>query len=147
MLGEVEFIIAADDATFFDPHVTYGMTAAYEPVHMSGVMPFGEVMRMTLLGNHERLSAARAHEVGLVSEVVPRAELMDRASWAARVIASQPALAVEGTVRAIWAARELGPQQALRLGYAFVAMGTSPDSIAEGQRAFERGDRPKWKLR
>ena len=34
MLGEVEFIIAADDATFFDPHVTYGMTAAFEPIQM-----------------------------------------------------------------------------------------------------------------
>jgi enoyl-CoA hydratase/carnithine racemase len=32
MLGEVEFIIAADHATFFDPHVTYGMTAAFEPI-------------------------------------------------------------------------------------------------------------------
>jgi enoyl-CoA hydratase/carnithine racemase len=33
MLGEVEFIIAAEHATFFDPHVTYGMTAAFEPMH------------------------------------------------------------------------------------------------------------------
>src|SRR5713226_3281148 len=29
MLGEVEFIIAAEHATFFDPHVTYGMIAAF----------------------------------------------------------------------------------------------------------------------
>ena len=33
-------------------------------------MPFGEVLRMTLLGNHERISAA-ALEIGLVTEVVP----------------------------------------------------------------------------
>ena len=38
-------------------------------------MPFGEVMRMTLLGNHERISAARALEIGLVTEVVPVADL------------------------------------------------------------------------
>src|SRR3954447_22453875 len=49
MLGEVEFIVAAERATFFDPHVTYGMTAAYEPIHMSGVMPFSEIMRVSLL--------------------------------------------------------------------------------------------------
>ena len=147
MLGEVEFVIASDDATFFDPHVTYGMTAAFEPMHMSGMMPFGEVMRMTLLGNHERLSARRAYEVGLVSEVVPKDELLERAGWAASKIASQPALAIEGTVRAIWAAREFGTQQALRFGYGFVAMGTSAESIAEGQRAFESGERPQWKLR
>ena len=147
MLGEVEFIIAADHATFFDPHVTYGMTAAFEPMHMSGVMPFGEIMRLSLLGNHERLSAARAYEIGMVSEVVPGAELQERAAWAAGVIASQPPLAIQGTVRAIWAAREMGHREALKLGYAFVAMGTNQESIAEGQRAFESGSRIEWRLR
>jgi enoyl-CoA hydratase/carnithine racemase len=147
MLGEVEFIIAAEHATFFDPHVTYGMTAAFEPMHMSGVMPFGEIMRLSLLGNYERLSAARANEIGMVSEVVPGAELLERAAWAAGVIASQPPLAIQGTVRAIWAARELGHREALKLGYAYVAMGTNQDSIAEGQRAFESGSRIEWRLR
>src|SRR5579885_923887 len=85
MLGEVEFIIASDDATFFDPHVTYGMTAAFEPIQMLSKMPFQEIMRLSLLGVDERMSAQRAYEIGLVSEVVPRAELLDRAAWAARV--------------------------------------------------------------
>jgi len=147
MLGEVEFIVAADHATFFDPHVTYGMTAAFEPMHMSGVMPFGEIMRLSLLGNYERLSAQRAYEVGLVSEVVPRDQLHDAVAWAANAIASQPPLAIQGTVRAIWAARELGHRQALRLGYSYVAMGTDQDSIAEGQKLFESGKRIDWKLR
>lgn len=147
MLGEVEFIIAAEHATFFDPHVTYGMTAAYEPIHMSGIMPFPEIMRVSLLGNHERMSAARAHQIGMVSEIAPAGELMDRATWAAEAIASAPALAVEGTVRAIWGAREHGQRDAVRLGYAYVAMGTSQDSIAEGQKFFESGARIDWKLR
>jgi enoyl-CoA hydratase/carnithine racemase len=93
------------------------------------------------------MSAARAHEIGLVSEVAPKEELLDRATWAANAIASQPALAIEGTVRAIWGARELGARQALKLGYAYVAMGTSQESIAEGQQAFESGQRIEWKLR
>ena len=71
MLGEVEFIIAADDAVFFDPHVTYGMTAAFEPMQMLSKMPFHEIMRLSLLGAHERMSAERAREIGLVTEVVP----------------------------------------------------------------------------
>ncbi len=70
-LGEVEFTIAAEHATFFDPHVTYGMTAAFEPILMRQYMPFAEIMRLTLMGNHERMSAARAFQIGLVSEVVP----------------------------------------------------------------------------
>jgi enoyl-CoA hydratase/carnithine racemase len=146
MLGEVEFIIAAESATFFDPHVTYGMVAAFEPIHMSGVMPFGEIMRLSLMGNYERLSAKRAHEIGLVSEVTPAGDLLDRAGAAATIIASQPALAIEGTVRALWGAREMG-RDALKLGYAYVAMGTSQDSIAEGQKTFESGKRIDWKLR
>ena len=84
MLGEVEFIIASDDAVFFDPHVTYGMTAAFEPMQMLSKMPFPEVMRMSLLGAHERMSAERAFQVGLVTEVVPRDELLERAGWAAQ---------------------------------------------------------------
>jgi enoyl-CoA hydratase/carnithine racemase len=147
MLGEVEFIVAAEHATFFDPHVTYGMTAAFEPIHMSGIMPFSEIMRLSLLGNYERLSAQRAHEIGLVSEVVPKEQLQERTAWAANAIASQPALAIEGTVRAIWAARELGQRQALRLGYAYVGLGTDQDSIAQGQKLFESGARIDWRLR
>jgi enoyl-CoA hydratase/carnithine racemase len=147
MLGEVEFIIAAEHATFFDPHVTYGMTAAFEPIHMHDRMPFGEIMRLSLLGNYERLSARRAHEVGLVSEVVPLDALHDTAAWAANAIAAQPQHAVQGTVRAIWAARELSNRQAVALGYAFVGLGTDQDSIAEGQRLFESGTRIEWRLR
>ena len=147
MLGEVEFIIAAESATFFDPHVTYGMTAAFEPMHMLQKMPFHEIMRLSLLGSHERLSAKRAHEIGLVSELVPPAKLREAAQWAADAIASAPPLAIQGTVRAIWAARELSRSQALSLGYAFIGLGTNQESIRQGQAAFAAGKRVQWKLR
>ena len=147
MLGEVEFIVAADTATFFDPHVTYGMTAAFEPIHMAGITPFAEIMRLSLLGNYERMSAQRAHQVGMVSEVVPAAELGGRARELAAIIASQPRLAIEGTVRAIWSTRSMPQREAVRLGYAYVAMGTNQDSIAEGQQLFASGKRVEWKLR
>jgi enoyl-CoA hydratase/carnithine racemase len=147
MLGEVEFIIAADHATFFDPHVTYGMTAAFEPIHMLQKMPFGEIMRISLLGNHERMSAERAHQVGLVSEVVPADQLRASAEWCARAIASAPPLAIEGTVRAIWSGLEHSRSQALGLGYAYVGMGTNADSIRQGQEAFASGKRIEWKKR
>jgi enoyl-CoA hydratase/carnithine racemase len=147
MLGEVEFIIAADHATFFDPHVTYGMTAAFEPIHMHDRMPFGDIMRLSLLGNYERLSAQRAFDTGLVSEVVPKEQLHDAAAWAAGAIAAQPPLAIEGTLRAIWAARELSNRQAVAMAYAYVAMGTNQESIEEGQKLFESGKRIDWKLR
>ena len=147
LLGECDIIIAADQATFFDPHVSYGMTASFESIHMAYRMPFGEAVRMQLLGNDERLSAKRAYEIGLVSEVVAANELRGAARWLADRIAEKPPLAVQGTLRALWAARDLPRSQALALGYAFVKMGTNADSIAEGQRAFASGERPKWRLR
>lgn len=141
MLGEVDFIIAAEHATFFDPHVTYGMTAAFEPMHLLQKMPLQEILRLSLLGNHERLSAARAHQVGLVSEVVPADELRAAAQRCAEAIASAPPLAIQGTLRAIWAAQELTRQQALDLGYAFIAMGTDTESLRQGQETFASGKR------
>jgi enoyl-CoA hydratase/carnithine racemase len=147
MLGEVEFVIAAEHATFFDPHVTYGMCAAFEPIHMAGITPFPEIMRLSLMGNYERMSAARAYQIGMVSEVVPGDQLATRAHEVAAIIASQPRLAIEGTVRAIWSTREMPQREAVRLGYAYVAMGTSQDSIAEGQELFASGKRVEWKLR
>ena len=147
MLGETEFIIAAEHATFFDPHVTYGMCAAFEPIHMAGITPFPEIMRLSLMGNYERMTAARAFQIGMVSEVVPGDQLAARAHEVAAIIASQPRLAIEGTVRAIWSTREMPQREAVRLGYAYVAMGTSQDSIAEGQELFASGKRVDWKLR
>src|SRR5207247_747296 len=109
---EVDIIIAADHATFFDPHVTYGMTSSFESMHMLQKMPLGEVLRMQLLGNYERMGAQRAHQIGLVSEVVPAEQLREAAGWVAETIASQPALAIQGTLRAIWAAQDHTRQQA-----------------------------------
>jgi enoyl-CoA hydratase/carnithine racemase len=147
LLGEVDIVIAADTATFFDPHVTYGMAASFESMHILQRLPLGETLRMQLLGAHERMSAQRAYQVGLVSEVVPLAELPQAAEWVASRIAAQPTLAVQATVRATWAAQDLGRQQALALGYAYVGLGTSRDSIAQGQEFFTSGQRVDWRLR
>jgi enoyl-CoA hydratase/carnithine racemase len=147
LLGEVEFIIAADDAVFFDPHVTYGMTAAFEPIQMLAKMPFHEIMRLSLLGAHERMSAERAREVGLVSEVVPRDELRERAGWAARVIADAPPLVVQGTMRALWTALEVPRTQAIGLANLFTRIGSDAAAFKAGQDRFAAGERPQWRLR
>lgn len=147
ILGEVDFVIAADHATFFDPHVTYGMTAAYEPIHLLQKMPLQEVLRMALLGAHERMSAQRAYEVGLVSQVVPKADLHDTAAWAAEAIASAPPLVIQGTQRAIWMAREMPRTQAIDLGYLYTNIGTDLDVLTQNQDEFASGRRVEWRLR
>jgi enoyl-CoA hydratase/carnithine racemase len=147
ILGEMEFIIAADHATFFDPHVTYGMTAAFEPTFMLQKMPFSEIMRMSLLGAHERMTAERAYQIGLVSQVVPKEDLKDAAAWAAGVIADQHPIPIGGTVRALWAARELSRRQALDLCYLYTSLGTRKEILREGQDKFASGARVDWRPR
>jgi enoyl-CoA hydratase/carnithine racemase len=115
ILGEVEFIVASDNATFFDPHVTHGMPCVYEPMFMLQRMPLGEIMRLSLLGRFERMSAKRAYEIGLVQEVVAPDKLLEAARWSAEVIAAAPdAQAIESTVKAIWTAQYMSIHQALQ---------------------------------
>jgi len=148
LLGESDVIIAAEHATFFDPHVTYGMVAGFESVHLLQKLPLGEVLRMMLLGAWERTSAERAHQMGLVSEVVPQAELLERARWVARAIASAPVMAIQGTLRAIWMTHEVTRREALAQVSTYVALGTLFDNIAEGQETFKgTRARPDWKVR
>jgi enoyl-CoA hydratase/carnithine racemase len=146
LLGEVEFIIAADHATFFDTHVTYGMTAGYEPIHMSSKMPFGELARMMLLGGSERMSAQRAYEIGMVSEICPSAELHERVEWAARTIADSLPLGIQGTVRALWAGAEMSRRQALDVANYLCRIGSDPRELMKGQESFG-GPRKEWRLR
>src|SRR5260370_1961001 len=110
--NEADIVICAEDTTFFDLHVTYGMTSALEPAGMVRRMPLGEVLRVVLLGLDERMSATRALQIGLVSEVVPGPDLWDRADSLARRIAAKPPLAVHGSVNARMAAREMTPRTA-----------------------------------
>jgi hypothetical protein len=72
---------------------------------------------------------------------------MEAAMRCARVIASQPARAIYGTVRSIWTARELGHRQAVNMAYALIGIGSDKESIAEGQKLFESGKRVEWRLR
>jgi enoyl-CoA hydratase/carnithine racemase len=146
MLGEVDIIIAAEHATFFDPHVSYGMVAGFETVHLMQKVPFGEMLRIALLGGHERMSAARAHEIGLVSEVVSATELLDRAMWVAEAIATSPPLAIQGTLRAAWMAHEAFRRDALAQVSTFVSLGTQYENIRAGQEKFH-GPRDKPRIR
>jgi enoyl-CoA hydratase/carnithine racemase len=147
MLGEVEFIIAAEHATFFDPHTTFGQAAVFEPIAMGQRMPLGEIMRLSLLGSYERMSAQRAFQIGLVSEVVAGGELHETTKWAAETIASQPARAVQGTVRSVWASRQLSPHQAVAMAPYLLEAGNKAEGLVEGQAAFASGKRITPKIR
>ncbi|MFF5534137.1 enoyl-CoA hydratase/isomerase family protein [Streptomyces cinerochromogenes] len=126
LLGECEFVVAGAGATFFDPHTTYGMVSAYESMLMAQRMPYGEVARMMLMGSAERLSARRAYDVGLVSELADKGQALAAAADRAAVIAGYPAEAVQGTVRALWAAREASLAPAFAQAPHLIALGNLP---------------------
>ena len=147
MLGECDFIIAGRGATFFDPHVTFQMPAVYEPIHLLQKMPLQEVLRMALLGSHERMTAQRAYEVGLVSEVVDDDQVLEAARWAADAIASAAPLVVQGTLRAIWMAREVPRAQALELASLYTRIGIDPEAMHAGQAEFGTKQRIQWRSR
>lgn len=147
MLGEADVILAAEHATFFDPHVTFSMVAAYEPILLLRRMPFSEVLRMALAGSDERISAATAQRLGLVSEVLPAEELLAGAQQLAATFAAQPPLAVQATLRALWAAKDLPGVQATDLGNVFLQLGTTNEALREGQDGFQAGKRPKPRIR
>lgn len=122
-INEADIIVASDDAQFFDPHVSYGMVAALEPIGLAHRIPIGEVLRMVLLGLDERMSAQRAYEIGLVSEIVSRDQLWDRAQDLAARIAAKPAAAIQGSIRAIWESKDATRSQALATGMSYTSLG------------------------
>lgn len=147
LLGESDIIVASETATFFDPHVTYGMPAVFEPALMLPRMPFGDLMRMTLTGTAERIGASTAQRMGLVSEVVPAEELLATARALAEAIASNPPEAVQASLRTVWAARDLSTQQMQSLGNLFLTKAMTTEALAEGQEIFASKQRTRPRVR
>lgn len=140
-VADCDIVICSPEATFFDPHVTYGFVAALEPIALRYRMSFADVVRMALLGLHERVSAERALAMGLVTEIVPRATLVERAQELARVIAGQPPAAVQGTVKALWESLDLGRRQALATALMYTQVG-NPIGTEEVDRTAVKPAKP-----
>lgn len=121
LLGEADLIVAADHATFFDPHVTHGMPAIFEPALLLGKLPLGEVLQIALLGRDVRMTAARAHELGFVQRVTSADDLLTVAGEIAAIIASAPDKdAVGATLKAVWLAHRSGIEALNQIGSTLV---------------------------
>ena len=131
-INEADIVICSDDAVFFDPHANVGIVSALEPIGMlhRGV-PLGDVLRWALMGNEERITAATALRLGLVTEVVPRDQLRARARSIADSIAARNPRAIQGTVRAIWEALEMNRTTAIQNGMSYTHIGNSPRWVPE----------------
>ena len=129
-LNESDVVICSQDATFFDSHVSAGLVCALEPIGLMRRIGLGETLRMALMGNDERVSAPTALRIGLVSEVVAREELWNRAHEIAATIAAKPPSATQGTVKAIWESLDKPYRAALEQGLIYTRLG-NPLGAAE----------------
>jgi enoyl-CoA hydratase/carnithine racemase len=129
-LNESDVVICSADATFFDSHVTYGMVSALEPVGLMRRIGLAETLRMALSGNDERVTAETALRISLVTEVVDRDGLWERAHELAAGIAAWPSAATEGTVRAIWESLDRPYRAAMEQGLVYTRLG-NPLGMAE----------------
>ena len=144
-VAEADIVIAASDAQFFDPHVSIGQVVAIEAIGLMRKMPAEAVMRMALVGRYERMSAQRAYELGMISEVVdPPERLREAAQELAEKIAHNSPAAMAATKRALWGSLELGLTDACRAGAQdLVSMWGHPDQT-EGPAAFAERREPEW---
>ena len=139
-----DITIASDRAEFFDPHVSIGLVSGREVVRLARVLPMGIAMRMALTGRHERMGAQRAHELGLVSEVVEHDRLMERAREVASLVNRNAPLAVRGTRLAIRKGIDLPLHEAEIMAEAFRERVLRTDDAKEGPLAFMEKRAPRW---
>ena len=139
--------IAAEDAEFFDPHVSIGLASGREMVRVARTLPINVAMRMALMGRHERLSAQRAYDLGLITELVAPDRLVERAKEIAGVVNRNAPLAVRGTRLAIRKGLGLPLHEAEMLAESFRERVLHTEDAVEGPRAFLERRPPVWQCR
>jgi enoyl-CoA hydratase/carnithine racemase len=142
-----DIVIASEKATFFDPHVSIGLVAGREVVRLARVLPRSVALRMALMGKHERMSAQRALELGMISEVVEHDRLLERAHEIADVVTSNAPLAVRGTRLAILRGLDLPLHEAEMLAESFRERNLHTEDSLEGPKAFVEKRTPNWQCR
>ena len=147
LVTESDIPIASEKAYFVDPHVSIGYVSSHEMVNMARRVPVAVALRMALLGSRERMSAQRAYEVGLVTEVVPHDKLMQRARELADMLLSNSPLAVWGTKMAILQGLGLPIPQAEEIAAGYLEIVEQSEDHGEGPRSFVEKRKPDWKAR
>jgi len=147
LVTESDIPIASEKATFVDPHVSIGYVSSHEMVNMARRVPVAVCLRMALLGSRERMSAQRAYEVGLVTEVVPHETLMARARELAAMILTNSPLAVWGTKMGILQGLGLPIPQAEEIAVGYLEVVEQSEDHKEGPRSFVERRKPQWQAR
>jgi enoyl-CoA hydratase/carnithine racemase len=141
-----DIIIAGQGAKFGQPEVKVGIMPGAGGTQRL-VRAVGKFAAMRWLLTGDLLSASEAHGLGLVSEVVPDGEVLQRALEIGTRIAALPPLAVAAIKKTVLSGADLPLEAALRLeGESFQTLFASEDRT-EGMRAFLEKRKPQFKGR
>jgi len=139
-----DFIIAADTAKFGQPEITLGVAPGMGgSQRLTRAIGKAKAMDMCLTGR--RMDAQEAERAGLVSRIVPAADLLNEALEAARAIAAMPPLAAIANKELVNLAFETGLAQGLTSERRIFQLLASTDDKSEGMAAFIEKRPPVWK--
>ena len=146
MVLGADIVVACDEASFGLPEALVGrMPLDGGMTLLQRQIPFRQAMGMMLTG--QRINAARALELGLVNEVVPRAELDAAvARWTAAILACAP-LSLKAIKQVVRSTGTMSPAQAQAARLPALVAALNSDDGNEGVRAFQEKRKPQWKGR
>jgi enoyl-CoA hydratase len=102
---------------------------------------------MELLLTAEAFPASRALEMGLLNEIVPEDELLDRANeWARRITANAP-LAVQATKESVLRGLATHTDEAYDIEQDISSRVFQTEDAKEGPKAFAEKREPKWQAK
>jgi E-phenylitaconyl-CoA hydratase len=144
-VAESDLVICAEHASFFDTHCAVGNVFALEAIGLARKIPLNMVMQLALMSREGTISAQRAHEIGLVNEIVPGERLVPRALEIARGIAKLSPATVQASIKAIWESLNVGLHNAKDVGWRYILhhQQNHPDYM-EGMKAFGEKRQPRW---
>jgi len=141
LMGDIR--IAADDAQFGLPEPKVGVSLdAGGDLRLVTELGAGWTRLLAFTGR--RIDAATALRIGIVQEVVPRAELLAHVRALADEIAANAPLAVQGIKRTINFQAERGLAEALRFEAASAAPLFTSDDMAQGYKAMAEKQKPEF---
>ena len=141
-----DFILAADTAKFGQPEITIGtIPGAGGTQRLTRAVGKAKAMEMCLTGR--MMDAAEAERAGLVSRVVPAADLVDEAIKVATRIASMSRPSVMMAKEAVNAAFETTLSQGIRFERRLFHSTFATEDQKEGMAAFAEKRSPLFKNR